>query len=55
VVGTDEKFILTNPRLLATWQIDGPHDEILPAGEVVNCYCGRAFRLIEDEPVKVRT
>jgi hypothetical protein len=54
VVELDEKFELTNPRIMQTWLIDGPHDENLPAGEVVSCYCKRALRIIEDKPTTVR-
>lgn len=44
-VAPDEKFVLVNPMTMGRWEIDGPHDPILPAGEVVNCYCERSIRL----------
>ena len=47
MVEIDELFELTNPLTQETWHITGPHDEPLPAGEVVNCYCKRALRIVD--------
>jgi hypothetical protein len=44
-----EKFKLTNPRTGETWHVDGPHDEALPAGEVINCYCKRGVKIDREE------
>lgn len=48
-----EKFALVAPDGI-TYRIDGPHDSILPAGEVINCYCDRGLR-IKRETVAART
>lgn len=53
-VAPDEKFVLVNPRLLARWEIDGPHDPALPAWEVVNCYCDRSIRLDREAVEKIK-
>jgi hypothetical protein len=47
MVEMDELFTLTNPQTAETWHIDGPHADPLPAGEVVNCYCKRALRIVQ--------
>lgn len=43
-VPAEEKFKLRNLRG-DTWEVDGPHDPILPAEEVINCHCDRAIRI----------
>lgn len=43
------KFKLTNPITGETWHVDGPHDDALPAGEVINCYCKRGMKIDRDE------
>lgn len=50
-VPVDAKFTLTNEHG-DSWQVDGPHDPILPAEEVINCHCDRAIR-IDREKLKV--
>jgi hypothetical protein len=54
-VAVDEKFTLVNPLTLGKWQIDGPHDPILPAGEVVSCYCDRSVRIDREALGNVNT
>lgn len=44
-------FVLTAPS--GVYTVDGPHDESLPASEVVNCHCGRGIE-IDRERYKVR-
>lgn len=51
-VAPDEKFRLVSPDG-GIYMVDGPHDPILPAGEVVNCYCRRAIK-IDRETLDVR-
>lgn len=51
-VAPDEKFRLVSPDG-GIYMIAGPHDPILPAGEVVNCYCRRAIK-IDREKLDVR-
>lgn len=43
-VPAEEKFKLRNLRG-DSWEVDGPHDPILPAEEVINCHCDRAIRI----------
>lgn len=47
-----ELFTLTAPS--GVYMITGPHDEPLPAEEVVSCHCGRGIE-IDREKYKVRT
>lgn len=44
-VPVEEKFHLVNAETGEAWDIDGPHDPNLPAGEVVNCHCDRSIRI----------
>lgn len=53
-VGAEETFTLTNPVTGQTWAVAGPHDDNLPAGEVVNCYCNTALRIDRDAYKKRR-
>ena len=47
-VNPSEKFRLVNAETGEVWLVDGPHDPLLPAGEVVNCYCDRVLRIDRD-------
>lgn len=53
-VAPGEKFKLVDPRTLSFWMIDGPHDPVLPAGEVVNCYCDTGIRINTPGKVTLR-
>lgn len=50
-VAEGEMFTLATPT--GTYLVDGPHDESLPAGEVVNCHCSRGIR-VDREKYKLR-
>lgn len=50
-VKRNELFALRAPG--GVYMVTGPHDEILPAAEVINCHCGRGIE-IDRERYKVR-
>jgi hypothetical protein len=52
-VGVTEGDLFTLVAPGGTYHVDGPHDESLPAGEIVNCHCSRGI-VVDREKYKLR-